>query len=206
MVDPELLAEANYHAKLSCTMWNKNRLSRIYHRQKGYELAKRAYLMPEHQERVRQYKAGYHDINTYNPLYACHDYGNWELNDEPDKYNLLTDPSKFIIRFAPSYCNQKIGERIGYLPTRKTQTLYHAKKWRSYLAEIGFNKLLPSDAKLKDGCCYVGIDPDVGEYGLVVWFEGTLDFGRKIKTSTYLNNDYTQMIVTPDQFSWVAIE
>lgn len=196
---------ANFLAKYSCSKWNKCRPLRVICRH-GYRAIAKHYAKLS--VKATDYPWPYCD-----PQFA-----NWEEDDGA----LVTDPANFVIRHSTSYCAWRIRELTGKWPAQKVvaRDETHAQEIRS--------RERPHDAKywvefLQAQDCYIavaetvhpmhhyiGIDPDYGEYGLVVWFESTRynakhDCVDRALVSTYENKQYVRKEVLFSDFTWVEV-
>lgn len=227
-MDPTDLA--NYCAKMSCTKWNrsvwepKTRLGKAYKKavvDKIYRMSRR------HYRRKYQYMAqtaaeskglemrfwtpgvaatsGAVMPNTYPWPYNDRHFADWEESDDPDGYSLISDPSGCVVKYATSYCAWKICELTGKWPQRKTRVRMDAKNWVGFLLEAGYGTVVD----LPDlGGHYVGINPQEGEWGLVVWYEKHTPSG--ISVSSYVDKMYRVWTIKADdalnKFIWVQID
>ncbi|MBQ6130414.1 hypothetical protein IJI72_01855 [Candidatus Saccharibacteria bacterium] len=197
---------ANHHALLSVDAFNKSALSRRYHRWKYRQIAEREYWSAKHQTRVGRYYAGELQLNTYPWPYRDPGFANWTENDTPGSYTLISDPSGCVVRHSTSYCAYKIRELTGFWPKRLSNTRFDAKHWQQFLAEAGYAETLPSGVVPTLWKHYVGIDPQRGAYGLVVWFEGySGNYPGSVQVSTYLNQKYLFISEDWKKYLWVEI-
>lgn len=71
-------------------------------------------------------------------------------------------------------------------------TMFHAKHWQEFLRLNGYDKVVEKPVR---GGHYVGIVPDEGEFGQVVWFECinpvSLREDSRYIVSTYKDFQYT---------------
>lgn len=149
--------------------------------------------------------------NTYPWPYSDPRFADWEEDDRGKTYTLISDQAGFVIRRSTSYVAWKIYELTGRWPTERGSDgeIFHAKYWQKFLGLNGFTKFV---ARPEPGKHYVGIIPDEGEFGQVVWFEGMTDatkpgMGPGYAISTYWNFEYvtdTRYDVT--KAIWVEIE
>lgn len=196
------LKQVNNWARLSCPRWNKNGLTRRWNRAKYRKAAQEYWESPEWQEVINKYKSGIKRLNTYPWPYASPDFANWEEDDSPDGYSLISDQSGCVIRYATSYCAWKIFEATGKWPQKQSRERLDAKRWQQFLAEAGYSKVVERPEKEHS---YVGIIPNEGEWGLVVWAESeVLDIGA-INISTYIDGGYIFTTVDPTKYTWVEI-
>lgn len=168
-----LIFIANLLARLSVDRWNKIRVLRGICR-KAYQGMGEIYLW---WRRVRPQKKpfGMADSwwefiqNTYPWPYVSEDFANWPEEAITGRYTLISDPSGFVVKHCTSYCAWKIRELTGqWLPHPHDGKIYHAKDWQSYLALNGYDQVLPQPVQ---DCRAVGIIPDEGEFGQVLWYE-----------------------------------
>ena len=212
---------ANYLAAHSISDCEKNRYVRKACRT-GYRfLMKLSMFDKEHVEAVHVNKSElYLRKNSYPPLFADKRFASWQFDCETDG-NLITDPSNFVIRYPTSYCNYKIWEATGeWLRRPKSEQLYQvmtgyhlpergrfdARHWigllrfNGYWEDSGLNYPL-------NGHHYVGLIPDVGEWGMLFWYE----YGKRneIFVSTYENFNYVLRPLTQEEMrevKWVEIK
>ena len=206
------LKQLNRYAMLSCTRWNKCRFLRRIYRKKYRQAAENYAMSPEGQERTSRYKAGDKCSDTYPWPYCDHGFANWPEDDSPSGYTLISDPSGCVIRYATSYVAWKIREEIGAWPQKKTSMRLDANHWQQFLAEAGYEKEVGEaevEKGIQEGHHYVGIKPDYGEWGLVIWAEGV--FKGSLWASTYEHLDEHSFHACfpakkwADTFTWVQI-
>ena len=198
----ESVKVANFWARLSCPRWNKIRGLRHFARKMYRNLAKKCWESVYWQEKTRQYQDGYFNIDTYPGPY-CHPYfANWEEDDSPGGYNLISDQSGCVIKYATSYCAWKIFEETGAWPQKTSKERLDAKRWVQFLAEAGYKTV---DDVLLSGARYVGVNPNEGEWGLVVWLEEDTRNGKTATAPTYLEKKHQIITVNLDDFTWVRI-
>lgn len=209
------LCTVNMWAKQSCPKYSSLGLQRRRFR-KLYRNAAMAYFYtPEHQALVAEYKSGNHMINTYPWPYCEPEFANWEENDSKEGYSLISDQSNCVVKYSTSYVAYKIFEETGSWPQKTSSKRLDAKCWAQFLIEAGYTEIVDH---LEEGHHYVGIKPDEGEWGLVVWFEGKLktcirttdecvvvDLRREADISTYYNKRWLYKTIDPDQFTWIMI-
>lgn len=122
----------------------------------------------------------YYDIATdsYPPLYADQRFAPWPEQDDSKNYCLISSSDGGVIRHSTSYCAWKIFELTGAFPVRKTRRRFDAKDWVEFLAEAGYTEHAEQPIP---GHHYVGIIPDEGEFGQVVWygFSGFTEYDKK---------------------------
>lgn len=196
------LEKANKHAKLSCSKWNKCRFTRRIHRAAYRKMAEKYWHSADHQIKMELYLSGRHEINTYPWPYSDKGFANWPESDQSDDYTLISDQSGCVVKYATSYCAWKIYEATGEWPTKKSNVRLDAKNWIQFLAEAGYTKQV-SGVSLRNGAHYVGIDPNRGEWGVVVWFEAIQ--GDRLEYSTYYNKQYYYGLGFAKDFEWVEI-
>ena len=202
------LKEVNTWAKKSCPRWNSGfpkyfrKFLRRYYRKKYRDAALERYYSNGHQDLVRRYKSGEKMLNTYPYPYSDERFADWEEDDSKRGYSLISDQSGCVVKYATSYVAYKIFEETGVWPQKKTSRRLDAKKWDQFLAEAGYDKgvLAP-----KSGHHYVGIKPDEGEFGLVVWFE-EVDDNDYVDISTYYDKAYFFGSAKIKDFKWVEID
>lgn len=139
-------------------------------------------------------------INIYPWPYRDPTFGNY--GEEVD--TLVVDQLGFVIRHSTSYCAYRLKVALGYWPKRKQRKRYDAKNWQEYLSDLGFTEVVDCP---DDEHCYIGIKPDYGEFGLVVWFEHVqyLQGERTVIVSTYFNNEYQRFSALPSDYTWITI-
>ena len=200
-------AVVNEWAMYSCPRWNPNRLTRHFYRKKYRDAAIDYMRTKEYKGLRKQYNDGNHGINTYPWPYSCPDFANWKEDDTPDGYSLISDQSGCVIRYATSYCAFKIYETTGTWPQKTSNDRLDAKRWQQFLAEAGYTEVLPAGSELSAEHCYVGIKPDEGEWGLVVWADSGEDPDEYWATiTTYYNKEFKVMAVDPREYTWVLIK
>lgn len=195
---------ANKWAMLSCPKWCKIPLTRRVYRMKYRKLAMSSLHGKEHERRKLMYAAGNHTVNTYPWPYRDEGFANWEEEDG-ENYNLISDESGCVIRYATSYCAWKIYELTHKWPKKKTSERLDAKRWVQFLSEAGYKHSFSRrhEALDKDHA-YVGVKPDEGEWGLVVWADSGEKDGEVLVTS-YVDKKFKAWTVDPYEFSWVLI-
>ncbi len=156
----------------------------------------------QHQKLVARYKSGQYWLNTYIFPYCDPEFGNWPESDDPKTYSLITDQSNFVVRYATSYVAYKIFEEVGSWPQRKTLKRFDAKIWVEFLAEAGYTEIVD---RPEAGHRYVGIKPDEGEWGIVVWLEKVVFEEDAAIVSTYNNNKYENRFVPLSDYIWVKV-
>lgn len=196
------LKQVNEWAMKSCPKWNPNVFSRRKYRKKYREAAQECWESPEWQRLIRDYKAGQRQLNTYPWPYADPKFADWEEDDSRKGYNLISDQSGCVIKHSTSYCAWKIFEATGQWPQKLTDQRLDAKNWQRFLAEAGYPKVVE---RLSRNHCYVGIKPDEGEFGLVVWAESIELAIGGVNVSTYVDRQYKFMTVDSRLYTWVEI-
>ncbi|MBR3236540.1 hypothetical protein IKF92_02595 [Candidatus Saccharibacteria bacterium] len=141
-------------------------------------------------------------IDTYPLPYSHPDFANWEEDNSKEDYSLVPDQSNCVVKHDTSYVAYKIYEATGSWPQKKTKEEIDAKNWGQFLKEAGYETIV--EKPIKNGY-FVGINPDKGEHGIVVWYEGTLIDGSVI-TTTYKNKTYTINKENPSDFIWIKIK
>lgn len=176
-------------AKLSVKRYNKIRLFRVVARHAYWALSD-------------LYTALYPPLPGENPYpwpYVDPKFGDFE--DAED--TLVVDRLGFVIRHSTSYCAYRMRRVLGYWPYRVQPKRYDAKDWAEYLGDLGF-----SEVKIDyNGGFYLGVNPNIGEHGLVVWLEPWLRYEKTdlILVSTYLSGEYCELEVRPEDYRWFSI-
>lgn len=104
------------------------------------------------------------------------------------------------------YCLCKIRETTGHWP-KKTQMSLKARDWVQFLANSNFTHQVPA-FRLDNQKNYIGINPNVGESGIVVWFEHLYWEGTPkifLEYSTYRDGEYVYESGNPEDFLWIEI-
>lgn len=198
------LEKVNSWAQKSCAKWNKNRLSRKFYRKKYHRAARKSWRSPDHHRLIARYQEGAHYINTYPWPYKDPNFANWEENDTPTNYSLISDQSCCVIRYSTSYCAWKIFEATGTWPQKTSTRRFNAKHWQQFLAEAGYTDVV---TKIDPNHYYVGINPNEGEWGVVVWYEANLrDSPSDICVSSYIDHKYELWRTTISDFTWIKIK
>jgi len=197
---------ANFLAKYSCSKWNSFRLLRVFCRYGYRSLAESPYI-------------------DYGPYVSCGNVRNtypWPYRDEEfaawreEKGALVSDPSRMVVKYSASYCAWKIRELTGHWPTKpvipkgpehaaeiaRRERPHDAKYWNEFLEAQCYWQTSPY---LYDGRHYIGIDPNFGEYGIVVWFEHLCDESTHAIVSTYVDKKFWCGKVHVDNFTWFEI-
>ena len=148
---------ANFFAKYSCTKWNKIRVIRV------------------------TFRITYHaimEIGAVDYPYANREFAKWPESGT----TAIVDAWGFVIRHCTSYCAWMVWRCTGKgLKKPKPgfrkpgENAWDAKHWDELLLYNGWqpvNDLSSLVAKRNiPGCCCIGLIPDEGRYGLVVWLE-----------------------------------
>lgn len=205
----------NQWAKLSCPRWNQggdsdrslklHAQSRRFFRKLYRKAAENYWKSGKGRKATEEYKNGKRNLNTYPWPYVDPKFASWPEDDSNGGYNLISDQSNCVVRYATSYVAWKIFEETGTWPQKKSNRRLDAKRWVQFLAEAGYTEIV--NPPLKNGHHYVGVDPTAGIYGSVVWFEETIiDFTSGIANiSTYRDRKYDFFPVRVDDYAWVKI-
>lgn len=212
-----LVKIANFLAKYSCPKWNganaTNRLSILIHKVLRRLCRYALWGLVLASNKIWG-KAAMEELgNTYPFLFRL--IANWEEDDGA----LVVDPANFVIKYATSYCAWKIYELTGKWPTNPVEIVdaeEYAKRERKHDAKYWLEFLQAQDCYIEAAETvrpmhhYIGIDPDYGEYGLVVWFETTrynfkCDCVDGALVSTYENKQYLRKEVLLADFTWVEV-
>ena len=197
----------NTWAQLSCANWSKDKLAREFYRRKCRDVASEYWTSPEHQALMKRYRNGDHSLNTYPWPYSDKNFANWPESDDEDTYSLITDPSDQIIKHSTSYCAWKIYETTGKWPRKSSKEKLDADRWLQFLAEAGYTRVLKRGKELKMFNHYVGVNPNEGESGLVVWMEFASDPDEHWATvSSYVDKRYKVWAVDTNNYRWVLIK
>lgn len=201
------LEKVNEWARKSCPRWNKNKLSRRAYRKAYRDAAKEWWESPAGQDLMAKYRDRDQDglcfIDTYPWPYREQDFANWEEDDSSDGYSLISDQSGCVVKYATSYCAWKIFEATGTWPQKTSKERLDARRWVQFLAEAGYTEVVDY---LEAGHHYVGIDPDVGEWGIVVWLDGYIDNSPVGYMSSYRNGEFVTWIDDIHCYTWVKIK
>lgn len=204
---------ANLLAKFSCPKWNPYPILRRLCRYTFWGLASIDHFF---------WSLGHPDASgTYPRLFRLT--GRWE----EDEGALVVDPANFVLRYATSYCAWCIRWLTGHWPTKpiipksaahakeisQRERPHDAKYWLEFLeAQDCFIEVVDQPGKtMTTQDHYIGIDPNYGEYGLVVWFEKAyynLNSPNLIDTvlvSTYEHKQYLRKEVLLADFTWVKV-
>jgi hypothetical protein len=189
---------ANHYARLSCPKWNRAEdvvedkiLGWMYrHSRRKNRKKYQAMIIPGE------------GTNTYPWPFSDPNFANWEEDDSSENYSLVSDPSGCVIKYATSYCAWKIYETTGRWPQRKTHVRMDAKNWRFFLKEAGYGEIV---AHPSIGGKFVGINPRIGEYGFVVWYEGESKDMGEVVVSSYKNKEFFFGTVNFAEYDWIKI-
>ena len=194
----EILARANRYAQMSCTRWNRAK-SPIVKKLFGwlYKASRR-----KNREKYRAMLIPGEGENTYPWPFCDYGFADWPEDDSPEGYSLISDPSGCVIRYSTSYCAWKIYEQTGRWPQKTAKIRLDAKNWIRFLREAGYPDIV---AYPSVGGKYVGIKPDVGEFGLCVWFEGEAPEKDMAVASSYVDKVFFLDTVKVADFTWVRI-
>lgn len=196
----------NFLARNSCTRFQKVRTIRVICRKIYRQIAN-----TEAKKAAEAFEPSTHGyVNTYPAVFSSPKVANWEEDDSVDGYSLVSDPSGFIIKYATSYCNWKVRELTGKW-LRRPATKTHANDsaaWVDVLAYNGYSKLVEAP---ENGHHYIGVNPIIGEYGLVVWYHESTQSANGVDTgevlaSTYQDHKYNLYHVNAADFVWVEID
>ena len=201
------LGEFNRLAKYSCPRWNPVRLSRIIYRWRLHYGAMHFWrTCSEQRDLSERYIDGEMGLNTYPWPYGDEGFANWDEDDSNENYSLVSDQSGCVVKYSTSYCAWKIFELTGRWPKKKTRERLDAKRWIQFLYEAGYPVVLDSPAQISESGHYVGVNKDYGEFGLVVWFEGTNHNDPSlVNVSTYINKKFYFGFIDPKKYIWVKI-
>ena len=198
------LRKVNAWARKSCTKWNKCRLSRRFYRRKYRKAAQKSWESSEHRALIARYQEGARYINTYPWPYKEPDFASWEEDASQSGYSLISDQSGCVIRYSTSYCAWKIFETTGTWPQKTSSERLDAKRCQQFLAEAGYTDIV---TELEPDHFYVGINPDEGEWGIVVWYEaGAEKTSSRVCVSSYVEGKHKLWWATVPDFIWVKIK
>ena len=189
---------ANYYARMSCPKWNRaegglsKKILGVF-----YKHSRRRF-----RKKYRQMIIPSQGVNTYPWPFCAPDFANWEEDDDPDNYSLVSDPSGCVVKYATSYCSWKIFEATGVWPQKKTKIRMDAKNWKQFLKEAGHGEIV---AHPSVGGKYVGINPHIEPYGLVVWYEGDDAVAGQVVVSSYINKQFVLERVNFVDYDWIRI-
>lgn len=188
-----MMLVVNFFAHFSVTLYNSHRILRVLSR-KGY-----IWLGKLHRGlqfgRFQTYKQFRAKALPAAELYQRYfwPYSNSRFFpevDNPVEENVLGDEFRFVPRRSTSLCNF-----AHYILTGKalrTPGVWHAKDWLELLRLNGYDRFCcsepfhangtvqkmissgydPRQISLQSDGFYIGVNPNAGEYGEVVWFEG----------------------------------
>lgn len=165
---------ANFFAKGSCSAWQSSRTIR--------RICRKIYRTIM-ETGARDYP------------YVDTDFAYWPESNGDGTYSLITDSADFVIRRSPSYVAWRMKQTTGKWPKLPTpgkripgENDFDAKHWDEVLEFNGWTKV---DQPICDGCGthFVGVIPNFGDFGQVVWFEsdGCLKGANGWITTTYKN-------------------
>lgn len=200
---------ANFLAKYSCSKWNSSRIMRLVCRRLYHGLAstslfdKDAYVSCSDIRAIR---------NTYPWPYRDERFAGWP----EEKGALVSDQARMVVKHATSYCAWKIKETTGFWPNKPIipknpehaaeiagrPRPHDAKYWGELLEAQGYRQTSP---RPDDHRHYVGIDPDFGEYGVVVWFEHLSNDLACVMVSSYIDKQFWYGEVLFNDFAWYEI-
>lgn len=211
MSTPLDLDQVNHCAKMSCPKWNRNKMSRRFHRQQ-YRRAAITWAKSLEGRRCASSNSIFHNVDTYPWPYRDPYFANWEEDDSDEGYNLISDQSGCVVKYSTSYCAWKIFETTGAWPQKTSGERLDAKCWVQFLVEAGYPEIVPNliddfYARRSDAVspCYVGIKPDEGEWGLTVWFEELDSEFNQVFVSSYVDKRYKAWWIDPYEYIWVKI-
>ena len=149
---------ANFFAKQSCSAWQKNRVVR--------KICRDTYRLIM-------------ETGAANYPYANSDFADWPESDG-DSYTLITDSCNFVIRHSASYIAWMMKKHCGGWPKlpvpgerKPGEHNFDAKHWNEVLEFNGWKELSeyewPEMAAGNDDTHYIGILPNEGEFGQLVW-------------------------------------
>ena len=170
---------ANFFAKRSCPAWQSNKAIRKACR-KIYR-----FLM---------------ETGAKSYPYENMDFAPWE-ESEGDFYTIITDSNNNVIRRSTSYVAWMIKRHCGSWPKRPVpgerkpgEHAFDARHWDEILDYNGWDRvpmelwsLQPKhwDSNLNAHVCLVGIIPDEGEFGQLVWFIDEDQNSRTWRVATF---------------------
>ena len=189
------MKELNNWAWRSTSRGNKNRLSRVYYRCL-YRMVAWQYRQGWEYWTALAMSRGGCAVDTYPMPYADPHFAPWPEEDG----TLISDAAGFVIRHSTSYCAHKFREVTGRWPRHGRGERYDAKDWWALLSMNGCEA---AERFPKDGQHYIGIAAEIGEYGLVVWFER--NEGPLVVYSTYQEGRFLVSRDVPSRFTWVRI-
>lgn len=192
---------ANFWARMSCPRWNKIRFLRHLARKEFRHLAEKCWEEEGWQKKIKKYKAGDWIIDTYPGPYYHPAVANWEEDDSPEGYNLISDQSGCVIKYSTSYCAWKIFEATGTWPQKTSRERLDSKRWVQFLKEAGYPE---TTDRPSPNYYYVGVNPDIGEWGLTVWLEEVID-DETVMVSSYVDKKYRFWEIEINDYTWVKI-
>lgn len=211
----KLIKIANFFAKYSTPLWCSNALVRGGCRAVYRWLAEGKFwyyraMRQSHwvlSRRDIELAKKFPSVDTYPPLYADKAFAPWEEiadPEDPRRYNLISSRGGQVIRRSTSYCSWKIYELTGKYPERTIKKRFDARDWVEFLAAAGYTRIVNRPVS---GHHYVGVMPDEGEFGQVIWFEKD-DHGTGCTCSTYKNFEFTLTYLTylRNNVTWVQID
>lgn len=223
-----LLDLANFFAKYSCPKWNRScflrkvcrtgyqKLSQIWIQRREARLRRPVRHRPPRKLTSAAIEVMPEDRhNTYPWPYRDERFADWVADDSLQGCSLVSDPSGFAIRHSASYCAWKIREATGRWPMQhsNSQQRFDAKNWEEFLKlNHGRRIVAGSDMSFITGLyAYVGILPQQGEHGRVVWLEsiyvrlreGVKHFDYLV--STYENRRYRLTEQEAAEIIWMEI-
>lgn len=172
----DMLKIANYFAKYSTARWNSCRVLRVICRL-AYRAMGEIYILV-------------HRNCSYPWPYCDESFAPWKEADD----TLITDPANFVIRRSTSYCAWQIRRRTGKWLKKRQKVRYDGKDWGEFLSLNGFRKLRVEET-LDPQKFYIGVEPEVGEFGQLYcfayyyykWKRGGNSNGCYYACSTYVN-------------------
>ncbi len=214
----QLLGLANFLAKYSCPKWNKLRVLRRICRMGYHGLGQfwiwwqrwSRHINPSDERRnIREIESTLSELNcevqnTYPWPYRDLRFADWKEDGSPEGYNLISDPAGFVIRRSTSYCAWKIYEATGRWPKNRAQgwQRFDARDWERFLTMNDFRRVSADELKSSSLRCCIGILPEQGEFGQVVWLEKIFPtFHERMRqvsyqVSTYENFQYKNYRLT----------
>lgn len=203
----------NVSTKYSLPRWNRNPVLRRAFRRLAQTVIRRRIDRDENLQYLIQTTRLQDGVNLYPAPYSTRQdkvTGEYAFAPWPEEDDALVGDcfGNFVIRRSPSYCAALIYFATGkILSERPADGNAHAKNWVKLLAINGF------DQKAKrpiDGSYYIGVTPNIGEFGQLYWFEHTETSNKKglrYRCSTYENFEYQQVLIRADRkdITWVKI-
>ena len=150
---------ANFFAKQSCPAWQSHRFIR--------KICRKTYRF------IMEFRAKDYP-------YADPDFAPWPESDG-EFYTLITDSANFVIRRSTSYIAWMMKKYCGGWPKLPTpgerlpgEHKFDAKHWDEVLKFNCWQRSagwpIPTEIDVEMGRHYIGIIPDEGEFGQLVWF------------------------------------